>query len=100
MRQTGLWAEGFDRLSFWATFVLTPLVYFGGVFHSVEMMPAPLQFFTRLNPIFYFVSGLRYGMLGISDVDVRICMGLAAGMAVGLFLLVENLFRKGYKLRS
>ncbi len=97
---SGLWAEGFDRLSFWATFVLTPLVYFGGVFHSVEMMPVPLQLFTRLNPIFYFVSGLRYGMLGVSDVDVRVCMVLAALMAAGLFVLVERLFRRGHKLRS
>jgi len=96
----GLWAEGFDKLSFWSTFVLTPLVYFGGVFHSIEMVPAPLQWVTRLNPIFYFVSGLRYGMLGVSDVDVRISMALAVVMAVGLFILVERLFRAGYKLRS
>lgn len=97
---TGLWAEGFDRLSFWSTFVLTPLVYFGGVFHSIEMVPAPLQWVTRLDPIFYFISGLRYGMLGVSDVDVRISMTLAAVMAVGLFVLVERLFRSGYKLRA
>ncbi len=96
----GLWAEGFDKLSFWSTFVLTPLVYFGGVFHSIEMVPAPLQWVTRLNPIFYFVSSLRYGMLGVSDVDVRISMALAVVMAVGLFILVERLFRAGYKLRS
>jgi ABC-2 type transport system permease protein len=78
----GLWAEGFEKLSFWSTFVLTPLVYFGGVFHSVEMVPAPLRWITHLDPIFYFVSGLRYGM------------------AAGLFILVERLFRAGYKLRS
>ena len=96
----GLWAEGFDKLSFWSTFVLTPLIYFGGVFHSVEMMPVALQWIARLNPIFYLVSGLRYGMLGVSDADVRVSMVLAAVMAVGLFVLVERLFRSGYKLRS
>ena len=46
------------------------------------------------------MSGLRYGMLGISDVDVRVSMALAAGMAAVLFVLVERLFRAGYKLRS
>lgn len=97
---TGLWAEGFEKLSFWSTFVLTPLIYFGGVFHSIEMVPAPLQWITKLNPIFYFVSGLRYGMLGVSDVDVRVSMILAAVMAVVLFVLVERLFRAGYKLRN
>jgi len=97
---TGLWAEGFEKLSFWSTFVLTPLIYFGGVFHSVSMVPGPLQFITKLNPIFYLVSGLRYGMIGVSDVDVRISMGLAAVLAVVLFFCVERLFRMGYKLRT
>ena len=96
----GLWAEGFEKLSVWGTFILTPLIYFGGVFHSVNMVPAPLQVVTRLNPIFYLVSGLRYGMLGAGDADIRISVILAAVLAVLLFLFVEKLFRAGYKLRS
>jgi ABC-2 type transport system permease protein len=96
----GLWAEGFEKLSFWSTFVLTPLIYFGGVFHSVQMVPKPFQWVTHINPIFYFVSGLRYGMLGISDVDVRLSMSLAAILAIFLFIAVERLFHSGYKLRS
>ena len=96
----GLWAEGFEKLSIWGTFVLTPLIYFGGVFHSARMVPEPLQFITKLNPIFYMVSGLRYGMIGASDAPLWASMGLAAVMAVGLFLAVERLFRKGYKLRT
>ncbi len=96
----GLWAEGFEKLSFWGTFVLTPLIYFGGVFHSIEMVPGPLQIVTRCNPIFYLVSGLRYGMIGVADADVRVSMILAAVMAAGLFWFVERLFRTGYKLRS
>lgn len=96
----GLWAEGFEKLSLWSTFVLTPLIYFGGVFHSVLMVPVPLRFVTKLNPIFYLVSGLRYGMVGVSDVPIGVSMGLAAFLAVTLFLLVERLFRIGYKLRT
>jgi ABC-2 type transport system permease protein len=96
----GLWAEGFEKLSFWGTFVLTPLIYFGGVFHSLAMVPEPLQVVTRMNPIFYLVNGLRYGMIGVSDADVRVSMSLAAFLAVGLFVTVERLFRLGYKLRS
>ena len=96
----GLWAEGFEKLSVWGTFVLTPLIYFGGVFHSLEMVPSALRIVTRLNPIFYLVNGLRYGMLGVSDVSVAVSMGLAAFLAVALFVIVENLFRRGYKLRS
>lgn len=96
----GLWADGFEKLSFWSTFVITPLVYFGGVFHSVEMVPEVLRWLTRLNPVFYLVNGLRYGMLGVADADVRVCAAVAALMAAGLFAAVERLFRAGYKLRS
>ena len=96
----GLWAEGFEKLSIWGTFVLTPLIYFGGVFHSLEMVPGPLRIVTRFNPIFYLVNGLRYGMVGVSDVNPAVGMGLAAVLALGLFFFVERLFRSGYKLRS
>jgi ABC-2 type transport system permease protein len=96
----GLWAEGFEKLSLWSTFVLTPLIYFGGVFHSVDMVPAPLRFVTWLNPIFYLVSGIRYGMIGVSDVPIGVSMGLAGAMAVALFFTVEGLFKKGWKLRT
>lgn len=96
----GLWAEGFEKLSFWSTFVLTPLVYFGGVFHSLTMVPVPLRILTKFDPIFYFVNGLRYGMLGIADVNVVYSMIVAGVMAVVLFFIVERLFRVGYKLRT
>lgn len=96
----GLWAEGFEKLSFWSTFVLTPLIYFGGVFHNLDMVPAPLRILTHFNPIFYWVNGLRYGMAGVSDVPVKISMALAGATAVILFVFVERLFRAGYKLRS
>ena len=96
----GLWAEGFDKLSMWSTFVITPLIYFGGVYHSVQMVPPPLRFITQLNPIYYLISGLRYGMIGVSDADIRVSMGLAAVLAIALFMVVERLFRIGYKLRT
>ena len=96
----GLWAEGFEKLSVWGTFVLSPLIYFGGVFHSLNMLPAPLRWLTHLNPIFYLVNGLRYGMIGFSDANIVFSMVLAAVLAIGLFLAVEKLFRRGYKLRS
>ncbi|MBI2095425.1 MAG: ABC transporter permease [Candidatus Omnitrophica bacterium] len=96
----GLWADGFEKLSVWGTFVLTPLIYFGGVFHSIHMVPSPLQWATRLNPIFYLVNGLRYGMLGVADASVPASLAIAAFLAVALFCLVERLFRAGYKLRS
>src|SRR3989338_9100534 len=93
----GLWAEGFEKLSFWSTFVLMPLIYFGGVFHNLDMVPGPLKILTYFNPIFYWVNGLRYGMVGVSDVNVKLSTALAGMVALGLFILVERLFRAGYK---
>ena len=66
----------------------------------MQMVPEALRFVTKLNPIFYLVSGMRYGMIGVSDVPVSVSMGLSAVLAVGLFLSVERLFRIGYKLRT
>ncbi len=96
----GLWAEGFEKLSIWSSFVLSPLIYFGGVFHSVRMLPGPLQIVSHLNPIFYLVSGIRYGMTGVSDAPVGLCIGISAVAAAALLIIVERLFRAGYKLRN
>ncbi len=96
----GLWAEGFEKLSLWSTFVITPLIYFGGVFHSLDMVPGPLRMVAYLNPILYLVNGLRYGMLGVSDVPIELCVTFAGILAVALFFTVEYLFRIGYKLRT
>ena len=96
----GLWAEGYEKLSVWGTFVLTPLIYFGGVFHSIDMVPAPLQILTHLDPIFYLVNGMRYGMLGLSDAPLGVCMAVAGFLALGFFAWVIFLFKIGYKLRT
>ena len=96
----GLLADGFEKLSIWGTFVLTPLIYLGGIFHSIEMVPAPMRFVARLNPIYYLVDGFRWSMTGQSGGDPIFSMGLAAGLAVVLFIVVERLFAAGYKLRT
>ncbi len=96
----GLWATGFEKLSIWTTFVISPLIYFGGVFHTIDMVPPALQMVTKLNPIFYLVSGLRYGMLGIADANLAVGMVLSAVLAMGLFFLVVWLFKIGYRLRT
>lgn len=97
---TALWADGFEKLSFWGTFVLSPLIYFGGVFHSVEMVPAVLRPLSYANPVFYLISGLRYGMTGLADVPVWISAIIAALLASTLVILVTALFRAGWRIRS
>ena len=65
-----VFANSFDDISIIPTFVLTPLIYLGGVFYSSQLLPPFWQFVSGLNPIFYMVNTFRYGILGVSDVDV------------------------------
>ncbi len=65
-----VFANSFDDISIIPTFVLTPLIYLGGVFYSAQLLPAFWQTVSALNPIFYMVNTFRYGFLGSSDVDV------------------------------
>jgi len=95
-----LFAEEFEHLSIATTFVITPLIFFGGVFHSITMMPESLQWLTTLNPMFYMVNGLRYAMLGVSDVPAWQCMSVVFSISVILFATTVYLFRTGYKLRK
>ncbi len=96
----GLISEEFEHISMWTTFVVEPLIFFGGVFHSLSMVPHLLKVITVLNPIFYMVNGLRYGMIGVTDANVFLCMGIVFSFFTTLFIFSVYLFKKGYKLRA
>ncbi|HCM42455.1 MAG TPA: hypothetical protein DIS66_03985 [Candidatus Omnitrophica bacterium] len=93
-------AEEFEHLSIATTFLITPLVFFGGVFHSIEMLPAKLQVVSQFNPMFYMINGLRYSFLGVSDAPIAGCMLVVAALFVLLFAGTVLMFRSGYKLRK
>jgi ABC-2 type transport system permease protein len=96
---TGLWAEDWDQLNIWSTFILTPLIFLGGVFHSMTLVPESLQIITQINPIFYMIDALRYSMLGISESNLYIGLPLIIILAVSFFFFTVYLFRVGYKIR-
>ena len=95
-----LFAEEFEHLTICTTFVITPLVFFGGVFHSVKMLPKALQIVTTFNPIFYMVNGMRYGMLGSSDIPIAQCLLVVFCFFISLYIFTVYLFKSGYKLRK
>ncbi len=95
-----LLAEEFEHLSICTTFVITPLIFFGGVFHSLEMVPQAIKWLTLFNPMFYMINGLRYGMLGVSDAPVFLSAGVVGWIFIALFSLTVYLFRIGFKLRK
>ncbi|HTL48392.1 MAG TPA: ABC transporter permease [Verrucomicrobiae bacterium] len=95
-----LFAEEWEHLTIATTFVITPLVFLGGVFHSSDMVPPALRAFTVWNPMFYMINGMRYSMLGTSDVPAGLCAGIVLVIFFALFAYTVYLFRTGFKLRK
>ena len=95
-----LFAKNFDQISWFPTFILTPLTYLGGVFYSVTMLPAWAHAASNINPILYMVSAFRYGFLGTSDVDLRLAYGIMVAAAVVMFSLAVALLNRGAGIRD
>jgi len=95
-----VFADSFDAISIIPNFVLTPLSYLGGVFYSVSMLPDIWQTIAVANPILYMVNAFRYGLIGISDVDIQIAFMITGGFIVFLTLLSLLLLHKGIGIKN
>jgi ABC-2 type transport system permease protein len=96
----GIYAKGFDGISIVPTFVLTPLVYLGGVFYSVSALPVFFQTLTFLNPVFYIINGFRYGFLGFADVSLWTATGVLLLLVVIFAGIAWYLLRTGLGLKQ
>lgn len=96
----GIYAKGFDGISIVPTFVLTPLVYLGGVFYSVHMLPPLFQTLTYANPIFYIINGFRYGFLGFADVSLLLATAVLLALVVVFIAINWYLLRTGLGLKQ
>lgn len=94
-----LYANSFDDISIIPTFVLTPLIYLGGVFYSVDMLPEAGRIVSSFNPIFYMVNTFRYGILGTSDVNIFWALGMLLLFVGVMFTACIVLLRRGTGLR-
>ena len=94
-----LWAEKFDHLAVLNTFFITPLLFFGGVFHSIKLLPEIFQKISLINPLFYMIDGFRYSMIGVSDGNVFVSMAVVFVLALVTFSFAVYLFKIGYKLK-
>ncbi|WP_347260317.1 ABC transporter permease [Rudaea sp.] len=95
-----IYARKFDDIAIIPTFVLTPLTYLGGVFYNVAQLPSPWKEISHLNPILYMVNAFRYGLLGISDIDLTWAYLIMLAFVIGLGALCLSLLRRGVGLRS
>jgi ABC-2 type transport system permease protein len=96
----GIFASKFDDIAIIPSFVLTPLIYLGGVFYSINLLPEFWQTVSKLNPIFYMVNAFRYGMLGVSDIDIQSALVIISIFTVVLFSLCLYLLNKGVGIKS
>ena len=96
----GIYAEQWDHTTFISNIVILPLAFVGGVFYSVDLLGSPWEEISHVNPVFYLVNAVRYGVLGTSDVSVALSLGVTAGLAIPVYLWSQHLFTSGRRLKA
>ena len=95
-----VFADSFDDISIIPNFVLTPLSYLGGVFYSISMLPEIWQKIALANPILYMINAFRYGLLGVTDIDIQVAFAITGGFILFLTLLSLFLLHKGVGIKN
>jgi len=95
-----IFARKFDDISIIPAFVLAPLTYLGGIFYSISLLPEFAQKMSLFNPILYMVNAFRYGMLGVSDIDIRTAYAITIVFIVVLFSVCTILINRGVGIRD
>ena len=96
----GIWADGFEKLQIIPLLVVTPLVFLGGSFYSVSMLPPFWQKVTLFNPVLYLISGFRWNFYEISDVSVAVSIVMICVFLALCMILVWWMFKTGYRLKT
>lgn len=96
----GIWAKNFEQLQLVPLLVITPLVFLGGSFYSISMLPPLWQTITMFNPVVYLVSGFRWAFFGMADVPVVASLGAIGLFAVLCLGAIWAIFRTGWRLRT
>ena len=96
----GLWANDFDKLQVIPLLVITPLVFLGGSFYSVSMLPPFWQTVTLFNPVVYLISGFRWSFFEVSDVSVGVSLAVILGFLFLCVAVVGWMFKTGYRLKQ
>jgi len=96
----GIWAEGFEKLQLVPFLIVTPLIFLGGSFYSVKMLPPFWQTVTLFNPIVYLISGFRWSFYGIADVSVGLSLLMTIFFLAVCMTAVWLIFKTGYRLKA
>lgn len=96
----GIWAGNFEQLQLIPLLVITPLVFLGGAFYSVSMLPPLWQTVTHFNPVLYLISGFRWSFFGVADVPVGISIAAICGFLALCLAVIWIIFRTGWRIRQ
>jgi len=96
----GLWASNFEKLQLIPLLVVTPLVFLGGSFYSVNMLPPAWQTVTYFNPVVYLISGFRWSFFEVADVGVGLSLMVMLGFLIACLLIVWWMFKTGFRLKQ
>ncbi|WP_170326841.1 ABC transporter permease [Ruegeria arenilitoris] len=96
----GIFANKFDQMAAITNFIVTPLAFLSGTFYSVEALPPVLNRLSHLNPVFYLIDGLRYGMIGVSDSSPWLGMVVCSGATLVVGAITWQMLRTGYRLKA
>jgi ABC-2 type transport system permease protein len=96
----GIWADGFERLQLVPLLIVTPLIFLGGTFYSIDMLPPVWQAVSLFNPIVYLISGFRWSFYGIADVSVGVSLAMTSLFLAICLATVWWIFKTGYRIKT
>ncbi len=96
----GIWAGNFEQLQLVPLLIVTPLIFLGGSFYSISMLPPVWQTITLFNPVVYLISGFRWSFFGTADVPVALSLLAIAGFTLLCLGLIWWIFKTGWRIRS
>lgn len=96
----GIWADGFEKLQIVPMLIVTPLVFLGGTFYSISMLPPVWQTVTLFNPVVYLISGFRWSFYENADVSVGLSVWITAFFMCACLAVIWWIFRTGYRLKT
>lgn len=96
----GIWAKNFEQLNLVPMLIVTPLIFLGGSFYSISMLPPLWQYVTLFNPVVYLVSGFRWTFFGTADVSIGVSLIAVACFTLVNLLIIRWIFLSGWRLKS
>lgn len=92
-------AKKFDDISLLPTFILTPLMYFSGIFFSLDLLPSFFKLLIYFNPVFYIVNLFRYSFLGVSEINIFFSLFFIIFIIIFLYFICINLLHRGFAIK-